>query len=176
MTSSLVVRTRSAEETRRGGRALGEAARPGDGLLLEGSFGVGKTVLVQGLAAGLGVAEEITSPSFVLMVEHHGRLPLYHVDLYRLDGRLDDELLENLADYQEAGGVCAIEWPEAMPDYDTDPDAYRRYQDATLKPFGQAVGRLRPPLTFTDLPRPTATRLVPYGADEPVWHQRAGVA
>jgi tRNA threonylcarbamoyladenosine biosynthesis protein TsaE len=84
-------------------------------LLLEGSFGVGKTVLVQGLAAGLGVPEEITSPSFVLMVEHQGRLPLYHVDLYRLDGHLDEELLDNLADYQEAGGVCAIEWPDALP-------------------------------------------------------------
>lgn len=115
MTWSLVVGTRSAEETRGIGRALGEAARPGDVLLLEGSFGVGKTVLVQGLAAGLGVREEITSPSFVLMVEHQGRLPLYHVDLYRLDGRLDDELLDNLADYQEAGGVCAIEWPDALP-------------------------------------------------------------
>lgn len=115
MSSSLVARTGSADETRRIGRALGEAARPGDVLLLEGSFGVGKTVLVQGLAAGLGVAEEITSPSFVLMVEHQGRLPLYHVDLYRLDGRLDDELLDNLADYQEAGGVCAIEWPDALP-------------------------------------------------------------
>jgi tRNA threonylcarbamoyladenosine biosynthesis protein TsaE len=61
------------------------------------------------------VREDITSPSFVLMVEHQGRLPLYHVDLYRLDGRLDDEMLDNLADYQEAGGVCAIEWPDALP-------------------------------------------------------------
>ena len=115
MTATLVVRTHSAQETRRIGRALGEAAQPGDVLLLGGSFGVGKTVLVQGLAAGLGVPEEITSPSFVLMVEHQGRLPLYHVDLYRLDGSLDDELLDNLADYQEAGGVCAIEWPDALP-------------------------------------------------------------
>jgi tRNA threonylcarbamoyladenosine biosynthesis protein TsaE len=115
MTASVVLRTRSADETRRVGRALGEAARPGDVLLLEGAFGVGKTVLVQGLAAGLGVREDITSPSFVLMVEHRGRLPLYHVDLYRLDGRLDDEMLDNLADYQEAGGVCAIEWPGALP-------------------------------------------------------------
>jgi tRNA threonylcarbamoyladenosine biosynthesis protein TsaE len=115
VTSSVVVRSRSAEETRRIGLALGAAARPGDVLLLEGAFGVGKTVLVQGLAAGLGVEEAITSPSFVLMVEHRGRLPLYHVDLYRLDGRLDDELLDSLDDYQDAGGVCAIEWPESLP-------------------------------------------------------------
>jgi tRNA threonylcarbamoyladenosine biosynthesis protein TsaE len=83
--------------------------------LLEGAFGVGKTVLVQGLAAGLGVEVPITSPSFVLMVQHRGRLPLYHVDLYRLDGHLDDEMLDSLADAEDAGGVCAIEWPEALP-------------------------------------------------------------
>src|SRR3954463_8784077 len=107
--------TRSADETRRIGQALGEAARPGDVLLLKGDFGVGKTVLVQGLAAGLGVVEDVTSPSFVLMAEHQGRLRLYHVDLYRLDGRLDDEMLDNLAASQDAGGVCAIEWPGALP-------------------------------------------------------------
>lgn len=115
MTHRLVVRSGSAEETRRIGRALGEAAQAGDVLLLEGPFGVGKTVLVQGLADGLGVEGSVTSPSFVLMVQHQGRLPLYHVDLYRLDGRLDDEMLDTLADAEEAGGVCAIEWPEALP-------------------------------------------------------------
>jgi tRNA threonylcarbamoyladenosine biosynthesis protein TsaE len=115
VTHRLVVRSGSAEETRRIGRALGEAAQAGDVLLLEGPFGVGKTVLVQGLADGLGVEGSVTSPSFVLMVQHQGRLPLYHVDLYRLDGRLDDEMLDTLADAEEAGGVCAIEWPEALP-------------------------------------------------------------
>jgi tRNA threonylcarbamoyladenosine biosynthesis protein TsaE len=115
MTARGVLRTRSADETRQIGRALGEAAQPGDTLLLEGAFGVGKTVLVQGLAAGLGVDGPVTSPSFVLMVQHRARLPLYHVDLYRLNGRLDDEMLDSLADCQDAGGVCAIEWPEALP-------------------------------------------------------------
>ena len=115
MTHSLVVHSTSDDETRRIGRALGEAAEPGDVLLLEGPFGVGKTVLVQGLAAGLGVDGPIASPSFVLMVQHRGRLPLYHVDLYRLDGRLDDEMLDTLADAEDAGGVCAIEWPGALP-------------------------------------------------------------
>ena len=115
MTHRLTVHSVSADETRRIGRALGEAARPGDVLLLEGAFGVGKTVLVQGLAAGLGVEAPITSPSFVLMVQHRGRLPLFHVDLYRLDGRMDDEMLDGLADAQDAGGVCAIEWPGALP-------------------------------------------------------------
>lgn len=115
MTDTLTVCSRSADETRRIGRAIGAAAQSGDVLLLAGEFGVGKTVLVQGIAAGLGVEGTVTSPSFVLMVQHRGRLPLYHVDLYRLDGRLDDEMLDTLADAEDAGGVCAIEWPEALP-------------------------------------------------------------
>jgi tRNA threonylcarbamoyladenosine biosynthesis protein TsaE len=92
---------------------------PGDVFLLEGSFGVGKTVLVQGLAEGLGVVDPITSPSFVLMVEHpvpnRGRLRLVHVDLYRLNGRLDDEMLDAISDAIESDAVCAIEWPDAVP-------------------------------------------------------------
>jgi tRNA threonylcarbamoyladenosine biosynthesis protein TsaE len=116
VTDRIVVRTTSADETRRLGAALGAAAEPGDVLLLDGEFGVGKTVLVQGLAAGLGVQEPVSSPSFVLMVQHRGRLPLYHVDLYRLDGQLDDEMLDALEDAEDAGGVCAIEWPGALPD------------------------------------------------------------
>jgi tRNA threonylcarbamoyladenosine biosynthesis protein TsaE len=118
VTRQLVVRSGSADETRRIGRALGEVAEPGDVLLLEGAFGVGKTVLVQGIAAGLGVEGPVTSPSFVLMLQHRGRLPLFHIDLYRLDGRLDDEMLDSLADAEDAGGVCAVEWPEALPPED----------------------------------------------------------
>lgn len=113
--SRLVVQTTSPEQTRRLGAALGAAAQGGDAFLIEGQFGVGKTVLVQGLAAGLGVDEPITSPSFVLMVEHRGRVRLLHVDLYRLDGRLDDEILDAIADVREADTVSAIEWPEALP-------------------------------------------------------------
>ena len=113
--SELVLCTSSVVETRRIGQALGEAAVPNDVFLLEGAFGAGKTVFVQGLAAGLGVQEEIASPSFVLMVEHQGRLRLYHFDLYRLDGRLDAEMMETLADACDAGGVCAVEWPDALP-------------------------------------------------------------
>jgi tRNA threonylcarbamoyladenosine biosynthesis protein TsaE len=112
---ALVVRTTSPVETRRLGEALGRVAQGGDAFLIEGSFGVGKTVLVQGIAAGLGIEEPITSPSFVLMVEHRGRVRLLHVDLYRLDGRLDDEILDALADAREADTVSAVEWPEAVP-------------------------------------------------------------
>ena len=116
MTEQLVIVSHSAEQTFRLGQVLGAAARPGDTCLLDGDFGVGKTVLVQGLAAGLGVQGPVASPSFVLMVQHQGRLPLFHVDLYRLDGQLDDEMLESVDDWRGAGGVCAIEWPGALPD------------------------------------------------------------
>ena len=111
----LAVRTRSPEQTRALGAALGAVAEGGDAFLIEGQFGVGKTVLVQGLAAGLGVEEPITSPSFVLMVEHRGRVRLLHVDLYRLDGRLDVEMLDALNDARDSDTVCAVEWPEALP-------------------------------------------------------------
>jgi len=112
------LRTASAEQTRRLGQALGAAAQAGDLFLLEGPFGVGKTVLVQGLAAGLGIAEPVTSPSFVLMVEHAipgQRRRLVHVDLYRLNGEIDDEMLDALADAAESDAVCAVEWPDAVP-------------------------------------------------------------
>ena len=116
MSGQLDIVSRSADQTWKIGHTLGAATEPGDTFLLAGEFGVGKTVFVQGLAAGLGVPGQVASPSFVLMVQHQGRLLLFHVDLYRLDGRLDDEMLDSLDDWMSAGGVCAIEWPDALPD------------------------------------------------------------
>lgn len=110
----------SPEQTRRLGWRLGQHARVGDLFLLSGSFGAGKTALTQGLAAGLGVTERVTSPSFALVNEHDARdaagaaLRLYHIDLYRL--ATEDEVasvgLEELLDDPE--GVCAIEWPDRL--------------------------------------------------------------
>ena len=102
------------EQTRALGARLGAVAEAGDLLLLEGDFGSGKTVLVQGLASGLGVQTSVGSPSFVIINEHAGRLRLYHVDLYRAK-RLDPELEETVADVIEAGGVTTIEWPRLLP-------------------------------------------------------------
>ncbi len=115
---TVVMRSESREDTFRLGRLLGEVAEAGDVYLLRGDFGAGKTVLVQGLAAGLGVATAVTSPSFVLATEHHGRLPLYHLDLFRLE-RIDSDLLAGVYEYLEGDGVCAIEWPErlAVPEW-----------------------------------------------------------
>src|SRR5919205_1815498 len=96
----------SPEETVEIGRRLGAAAAAGDVFLLDGPFGAGKTHLVQGLAAGLGVEGVVTSPSFILANEYQGRLPLYHLDLFRLE-RLDAATIETLEDYFYGEGVCA---------------------------------------------------------------------
>ena len=108
--SSLNLASRSPEETQRLGRIIGELARPGDIILLSGPLGAGKTCLAQGIARGLGVMENAASPSYVLMREFAGRLPLYHMDLYRLEFREIDEL--GLDDYLYGRGVCVIEWAE----------------------------------------------------------------
>jgi tRNA threonylcarbamoyladenosine biosynthesis protein TsaE len=97
------------------GSALGRAAREGDVLLLDGPFGAGKTTFVQGLAQGLEIATPIVSPSFVIQTQYReGRLPLYHLDLYRLE-RLDAALLDEVADLFDAEGVTAVEWPDLLP-------------------------------------------------------------
>jgi tRNA threonylcarbamoyladenosine biosynthesis protein TsaE len=114
MTESVSVATRSEEETRALGAALGAAAEAGDVILLQGPFGAGKTTLVQGLARGLGVEDQVTSPSFVIACEYQGRVPLYHIDLYRVD-EMDETTLEALAEYFGTDGVCAVEWPDSVP-------------------------------------------------------------
>lgn len=95
------------------GRRIGLAAREGDVILLEGPLGAGKTVLVQGIAEGLGCADAAASPTFVLVRHHHGRLPLVHADLYRLENSGDVRRL-GLLELAE-GGVLAIEWPDRDP-------------------------------------------------------------
>jgi len=84
---------------------------PGDILLLTGRLGAGKTCLTQGIARGLGIEENTPSPSFVLVREFCGRLPLYHIDLYRLDN-IEEIADLGLDDYLYGSGVCVIEWAE----------------------------------------------------------------
>ena len=108
--SSLKLTSRSPEETRQFGRIIGELAHSGDIILLSGPLGAGKTCLAQGIAQGLGVTENAASPSYVLMREFAGRLPMYHMDLYRLEFKEIDEL--GLNDYFYGRGVCVIEWAE----------------------------------------------------------------
>lgn len=106
--------TESAEETRAWGRKLAKQLHPGDCLLLIGELGAGKTTLVQGLAEGLGLdPKDIISPTFVLIREHEGKIPLYHIDAYRIQD--PKELLEvGLAEYFERPGITVIEWGEKV--------------------------------------------------------------
>src|SRR5579871_1829597 len=114
MTERLIVDSHSEAETRMLGEALGAAATAGEVLLLLGTFGVGKTTLVQGIARGLGIEGAVTSPSFVIANEYQGRLPLYHIDLYRVE-QMDSTTLEALAEYFGGDGICVVEWPQAVP-------------------------------------------------------------
>lgn len=90
---------------------MGKFAQPGDLFLLVGNLGTGKTCLTQGIAWGLGIEGYATSPSFVVVNEYLGRLPLYHVDLYRLD-RIEEIIDLGLDDYLYGKGVCIVEWAE----------------------------------------------------------------
>jgi len=101
----------SPEQTQKLGICLGELALPGDIFLLVGGLGAGKTCLTQGIAWGLGIKEYAVSPSFVLLRELYGRLPLYHIDLYRLD-HLEEITELGLDDYLYGSGVCVVEWAE----------------------------------------------------------------
>ncbi|MCX5882427.1 MAG: tRNA (adenosine(37)-N6)-threonylcarbamoyltransferase complex ATPase subunit type 1 TsaE [Deltaproteobacteria bacterium] len=115
MTHSFLMSSRSVEETRHIGRIIGEMAEAGTLIALRGNLGCGKTALVQGLARGLEVPEKVyvTSPSYTLVNEYPGRLPLFHLDLYRLtDLDFDDIGLHDLLDTHSA--VVVIEWFEGL--------------------------------------------------------------
>jgi len=111
----MLVRTTGESATFELGAALAPDLTANDVLLLSGDLGAGKTALVKGIAHGLGVAEPITSPTFNILLVHAGTLPLYHIDLYRLD-RPDQ--LEDI-DYfgtLEADGVTCVEWGDRFPE------------------------------------------------------------
>ncbi len=105
----------SAEETFAFGKKLGEAAKPGDIICLDGDLGVGKTVFTQGFAAGLNIDDYVNSPTFTIVKEYAGRLPLYHFDVYRIG---DPSEMEEIGyeDYFYGNGVTIIEWPELILD------------------------------------------------------------
>ena len=110
----LLATTTSVDETRDLAGALAPLARAGDVLVLAGDLGAGKTAFVQGFGRGLGVADRITSPTFTLVhVYEGGRLPVHHLDVYRLD-QLSEALDLGLAEMLEDGGVVLIEWGDAI--------------------------------------------------------------
>ena len=103
----------SPDATRAFAARLARAASPGDVVCLWGELGAGKTVFAKGFGAGLGVRDTISSPSFVLMGEYQGRLPLFHIDLYRL-GTAAEALDGGLLDDRQGAGVVLIEWPDRL--------------------------------------------------------------
>lgn len=103
----------SAEETVSYGEKIGSYLKGGDVIALQGTLGAGKTTITKGIARALGVTENITSPTFCLISEYEGKLPLYHMDIYRLDGE-EDFINLGTEDMIYGNGVTLIEWSEKI--------------------------------------------------------------
>lgn len=132
-----------ADATHRAGQALAQHVQPGDVIALSGDLGAGKTSFARGLLAGLGLAEEAPSPSFALVIPYEPpetRLPVWHVDLYRLD--TPDEVEELGLDEARSDIVLLVEWPERMEDR-LWPDALRLRFDT--EGTGRRLTGTRPP-------------------------------
>ncbi len=114
-----IIETHSAQETFALGKKIGENALPGQVYSLIGDLGVGKTVFTQGMAAGLGIAEPVNSPTFtILQVYEEGRIPFYHFDVYRI-GDIEEMDEIGYEEYFYGEGICLVEWAnlieELMP-------------------------------------------------------------
>jgi len=110
----MTIFTKNESETVRAGIELGKTLSPGVVVALYGGLGAGKTAFVRGLAMGLGVNASVSSPTFTIVNEYFGKIPLFHFDMYRLESEV--ELFDiGWDDYLERGGVCAVEWSEKVP-------------------------------------------------------------
>jgi tRNA threonylcarbamoyladenosine biosynthesis protein TsaE len=138
--------TTSTEETGQFAEKLAAHLKPGAVLTLEGDLGAGKTTFTKGLAKGLGVTKTVNSPTFTIIKEYKGRLPLYHMDVYRLDDSFEDLGFD---EYFEGEGVTVVEWAhliqDQLPEELLSLSIYRE-GDSTrrivLKPFGERYSEL----------------------------------
>jgi tRNA threonylcarbamoyladenosine biosynthesis protein TsaE len=112
----VVLQTKSTLKTIQIGKNIGSLLLPGDVVALVGELGTGKTQFIKGLAAGVGIGKPhyISSPSFTLINEYSGRVPFYHIDLFRLNSEREAEEL-GLEEYFQSGGITAIEWADKIP-------------------------------------------------------------
>lgn len=112
----VVVKTKSSAETIRTGKSIGSRLLPGDVVALVGELGAGKTQFIKGMATGVGIGKPayISSPSFTLINEYPGKIPFYHIDLFRLEWEKEAEEL-GLEDYFQSEGITAIEWADKIP-------------------------------------------------------------
>ena len=149
------LRTFKPEETAEIGRRLGQACHGGEVLALTGELGAGKTLFIKGLAMGLEVTDpdEVVSPSFIILREHKGRVPLYHLDFYRLEN--PRELTElGIEEYFYGTGVCAVEWADKFPEI---------LPEARLEILIEIEGEETRRLTFTPRGRNYETLLAQVG-------------
>ena len=107
--------TKSADETIELGRKIGKLLKKGDVIAMQGTLAAGKTTITKGIAQALQIDETITSPTFCLISEYHGKMPLYHMDVYRLEGA-DDFINLGTDDMIYGDGICIIEWSEKIMD------------------------------------------------------------
>jgi len=145
-----VIRTASPEETIQVGKKLGALLRAGDVVCLNGDLGTGKTRFAQGVACGIGVGDPVTSPTFTLINEYRGRLPLYHIDVYRLNDELEMEDL-GYEEYFYGDGVTLVEWAERVAGllpverldiYISRSPEGEDFRDITLVPRGEGPANL----------------------------------
>jgi len=121
----MTIITNSEKETISEGEKLGRILKPGSIVALHGELGAGKTAFTRGIAAGLGISASVSSPTFTIVNEYPGDIPLFHFDMYRLEN--EDELFDiGWDDYHDRGGVCVVEWSEKVPGA-FDPDTINIY-------------------------------------------------
>jgi hydrolase, P-loop family len=116
-------------------KKIGQNLKKGDVLCLDGDLGVGKTVFTKGVAAGLGIKDDVSSPTFTLIQEYYGgRLPLYHFDVYRIDGLWDMDDL-GYEEYFYGEGVCLVEWGSMIKELFPENTIYVRIEKDLEKGF-----------------------------------------
>ena len=109
------------DETKEFAEKLGAKLEAGTVILYTGDMGAGKTTFTKGIASALGITDTVTSPTFALVNEYYGRLPLFHFDLYRINNT-DDLYAIGFFDYLDRGGIIAAEWSENIPDLESELD------------------------------------------------------
>lgn len=109
----ITLNTKTPEETILAGEKLGSYLKAGDVIAMEGTLAAGKTTITKGIAKALGITDTVTSPTFTLISEYYGTMPLYHMDVYRLDSA-EDFLNLGVEDMIYGKGVCIIEWSEKI--------------------------------------------------------------
>lgn len=136
----------NAEDTQTFAKRLSSFLQPGDVITLEGDLGAGKTTFTKGLAAGLGIGRTVNSPTFTIIKEYHGKMPLYHMDVYRLEDA-DEDL--GFDEYFSGNGVTVIEWAhiieEQLPSERLSIYLYHEGNDSrkiVLKPLGARYEQL----------------------------------